>query len=82
MTVLYEPLSNTVFTALGMGYLACNRRIRGEEARGLFQIDITMDMELFSLHSADGTQIILTVTTYESVVSSARGNNLDPVMVH
>jgi hypothetical protein len=79
--VPYEPLTYKAFADLGIGHLAYVRRVRADEARSLFQVNIASEVELFSVHFADGQPIML-AATWEAAMTNARVNNLEPVMVH
>ena len=76
----FEPLTYQAFADLGIGHLAYVRKVHGDEARNLFHIDVAAELELFSVHSADGTPIMLTATR-EAAMSSARVSNLQPMMI-
>ena len=78
--LFYEPLTYKAFADLGIDQLAYVRRVGAEEAKNLFQVDVAPEIELFSLHSADGRPIMLTATL-EAAMTSARVNNLHPVMI-
>ena len=77
----YEPLTYKAFADLGIGHLAYVRRVRADEAKRLFQVNVASEVELFSVHSADGKPIML-AATWEAAMTNARVNNLEPVMVH
>jgi hypothetical protein len=77
----YEPLAYKDFADLGMGALAYVRRVGADEAKTLFQVNVPVELELFSVHSANGNPIML-AATWEAAMTNARVNNLHPVMVH
>ena len=79
--VPYEPLTYKAFSDLGIHHLAYVRRVRADEAKGLFQVNVAAEVELFSVHSADGKPIML-AATWEAAMTNAWVNNLQPVMVH
>jgi hypothetical protein len=78
--VPYQPLTYKAFADLGIGHLAYVRRVRADEAKRLFQVDVAAELELFSVHSADGKPIML-AATWDAAVSNAFVNNLQPVMI-
>ena len=78
--LFYEPLTYKAFADLGIDQLAYVRRVGAEEAKNLFQVDVAPEIELFSVHSADGRPIMLTATL-EAAMTSARVSNLHPVMI-
>jgi hypothetical protein len=71
------------FAHLGDGEIAYVKTIRSEEVRALFpQVpDIEPGLELFALHGADGTPIMLT-DTREAAVANAWSQELEMVSVH
>jgi hypothetical protein len=77
----YQPLTYQAFADLGIGHLAYVRRVRADEAKSLFQVDVASEVELFSVHSADGKPIMIAATR-EAAMTNAWVNNLKPVMVH
>ena len=77
----YEPLAYKNFADLGVGDLAYVRRVDAYEAKTLFQVNVPIEIELFSVHSANGNPILL-AATWEAAMANARVNNLHPVMVH
>jgi hypothetical protein len=77
----YQPLTYKAFADLGIGHLAYVRRVRADEARSLFLLDVAAEVELFSVHTADGKPIMLAATR-EAAMTNAWVNNLEPVMVH
>ena len=68
---------------LGEGSLAYVKAIRSEDVAGLFPQapDIEPGIELFVLHAADGTPIMLT-DTREAAVANAWSQELEAVRVH
>jgi hypothetical protein len=77
----YQTLTYKAFADLGIGHLAYVRRVRADEARSLFHLNVAAEIELFSVHSADGKPIMI-AATWEAARTNARVNHLEPVMVH
>lgn len=73
-----EALAN-----LGGGRLAYVKPIRSEDVKGMFPNapELLPGLELFALHSADGTPIMVT-DTREAAVASAFSHELEMVSVH
>ena len=69
--------------SLGGGRIAYVKAIRSEDVRGLFPQapELQPGLELFSLHAADGTPIMLT-DSRDAAVASAITNELETVSVH
>ena len=76
-------LSNEAFAHLGGGRIAYVRPIRSEDVQGLFPQapQLQPGMQLFSLHAADGTPIMVT-DSREAAVASAFTHELETVSVH
>jgi hypothetical protein len=76
-------LTPEAFAVLGGGEIAYVRPIRSEEVNKLFPQAPSLQpgMELFSLHAADGTPIMLT-DSLEAAVASAFTHELETVSVH
>jgi hypothetical protein len=68
---------------LGDGQLAYVRTIRSEDVATLFPQapQIAPGIELFALHAADGTPIMLT-DSREAALANAWSQELEPVSVH
>lgn len=68
---------------LGDGEIAYVRTIRSEDVPVLFPQapDIEPGLELFALHAADGTPMMLT-DSLEAAVAGAKSNELQTVSVH
>jgi hypothetical protein len=76
----YEPLPYKAFADLGIGDVAYVRKVHADEAKSLFRVNVAPEVELFSVHSADGKPIML-AATWEAAVANAWVNNLHPMMV-
>ena len=76
-------LTNEAFAHLGGGEIAYVKTIRSEDVSRLFPQAPQLEpgMELFALHAADGTPIMVT-DSRESAVASARTHELETVSVH
>ena len=76
-------LSPEALAHLGDGKIAYVKAIRSEDVRGLFPQapDLAPGMQLFALHGADGTPIML-ADTREAVVAGAWNNELEMLSVH
>jgi len=68
---------------LGDGEIAYVKSIRSEDVRALFpQVpDIAPGIELFALHAADGTPIMLT-DSREAAIANALSQKLEMMSVH
>jgi hypothetical protein len=68
---------------LGDGRLAYVKAIRSEDVAHMFPQAPTLEpgIELFALHAADGTPIMLT-DTREAALANAWSQELEPVSVH
>ena len=77
------PLSEEAFASLGGGKIAYVRSIRSEDVADMFPQapHIAPGLELFTLHAADGTPIMLT-DSREAALASAMQNELETVSVH
>ncbi len=71
------------FAQLGDGEIAYVKTIRSEDVRALFpQVpDIEPGLQLFALHGADGTPIMLT-DSREAAIANAASQQLETVSVH
>jgi hypothetical protein len=78
-----EILSNEAFAHLGGGHIAYVKAIRSEDVKNLFPQAPQLEpgMQLFALHAADGTPIMVT-DSRESAIASARTHELETVSVH
>lgn len=76
-------ISAEALALLGGGKLAYVKPIRSEDAAKLFPQapDLEPGMELFALHAADGTPIMLT-DSLETAVANAWSQELEMVSVH
>ncbi|MCK0197463.1 DUF1150 domain-containing protein [Ancylobacter sp. 6x-1] len=76
-------LSREDFASLGGGQVAYVRSIRSEDVPGMFPQapEIAPGIELFTLHAADGTPIVLT-DSREAAIASALQNELETVGLH
>jgi hypothetical protein len=76
-------MSPEALAQLGDGEIAYMKTIRSEDARALFpQVpEIEPGLELFALHAADGTPIMLT-DSREAAVANAMSQQLEMVSVH
>ena len=72
-----------VLAHLGDGEIAYVKTIRSEDARAMFpQLpEIEPGLELFALHAADGTPIMLT-DSREAAIANAMSQKLEMVSVH
>lgn len=80
---LPAALTPEAFANLGGGHIAYVRTIRSEDVAGLFPQapKIAPGLELFTLHAADGTPMMLT-DSREAALASALENELVTVSVH
>jgi hypothetical protein len=78
-----QSLSPEAFAVLGGGEIAYVREIRSEDVRTLFPQApaIAPGIQLFSLHAADGTPILI-ADSREAALANAREHELDTVSVH
>jgi len=76
-------MSEQAFSVLGGGKIAYVKAIRSEDVHSLYPQAPEMQpgMELFALHAADGTPIMVT-DTREAAVANAWSNELETVSVH
>ena len=83
--VVYEPegVSPESLASLGEGHIAYVKQIRSEDVPGLFPQAPAIEpgTQLFALHAADGTPIMLT-DTREAAVANAWSHELETVSVH
>ena len=80
---LAAGISAEALAQLGDGEIAYVRTVRSEDVPVLFPQapDIEPGLELFALHAADGTPIMLT-DSLEAAVAGAQSNELETVSVH
>jgi hypothetical protein len=78
-----ETLTNEAFAHLGGGRIAYVRSIRSEDVKSLFPQapELEPGRQLFTLHAADGTPILLT-DSREAAVANAITHELETVSVH
>ena len=78
-----QMISPEALALLGGGKIAYVKAIRSEEVRSLFPQapQIAPGMQLFALHAADGTPIMLT-DTREAALANAWSQELETVSVH
>ena len=76
-------MSEQAFAVLGGGKIAYVKAIRSEDVHSLYPQapEMTPGTELFALHAADGTPILVT-DTREAAVANAWSNELEAVSVH
>lgn len=78
-----NSLTPEAFAVLGGGEIAYVRPIRSEEVKALFPQapSLAPGLQLFSLHAADGTPIMLT-DSREAAEANAREHELQTMSVH
>jgi hypothetical protein len=83
MTTRNPNISPEALAHLGDGQIAYVKPIRSEQVAALFPQapEIAPGIQLFSLHAADGTPIMLT-DTREAAVANAWSHELETVSVH
>ena len=79
----HPAITQEALAHLGDGRLAYVKAIRSEDVANLFPQapKIEPGIQLFSLHGADGTPIMLT-DTREAAIANAWSNELEAVSVH
>ena len=79
----HPVITQEALAQLGDGEIAYVKAIRSEDVAALFPQapNIEPGLELFSLHAADGTPIMLT-DTREAALANAWSQELEPVSVH
>ena len=77
------PLSPEALAVLGGGKIAYVKAISPEDVKRLFPQAPQLEpgTQLFALHAADGTPIMIT-DSRESAVANAWSHELEPVSVH
>jgi hypothetical protein len=81
--ILKPTMSPQDFASLGGGKIAYVKPIRSEQVNELFPQapELQPGMQLFALHAADGTPIMLT-DSREAAVANAWSHELETVSVH
>jgi hypothetical protein len=76
-------ISTEALAHLGDGQIAYIRAIRSEDVPAMFPQapEIAPGLQLFALHAADGTPIMIT-DSREAAVANARSNELQTLSVH
>lgn len=76
-------MSPQAFAVLGDGKIAYVKPIRSEDVHALYPEAPKMQpgLQLFALHAADGTPILVT-DSRESAIANAWNNELETVSVH
>jgi hypothetical protein len=76
-------ISPEALAGMGGGKIAYVKAIRSEDVNRLFPQapQLAPGMQLFALHAADGTPIVVT-DSRESAVANAWSHELEPVSVH
>ena len=76
-------VSPEALATLGEGHIAYVKQIRSEDVPGLFPQapQIAPGLQLFALHAADGTPIMLT-DSRETAIANAWSQELQAVSVH
>ena len=79
----HPAITQEALAHLGDGEIAYVRAIRSEDAAAMFPQAPTIEpgIQLFSLHAADGTPIMLT-DTREAALANAWSQELETVSVH
>ncbi len=77
------PMSAEALAVLGGGKIAYVKPISSEDVKRLFPEAPKLDpgAQLFALHAADGTPIVIT-DSRESAVANAWSHELEPMSVH
>jgi hypothetical protein len=83
MTNNAPTISPQALASLGGGRIAYVKAIRSEDVHGLFPQapQLQPGMQLFALHAADGTPIMVT-DSREAAVANAITHELETVSVH
>jgi hypothetical protein len=78
-----EHMSDEAFAVLGGGKIAYVKPIRSEDVNELYPQapELKPGLELFALHAADGTPILVT-DTREAAIANAWSQELETVSVH
>jgi hypothetical protein len=83
MTDNHPRISPEALAGLGGGKIAYVKSIRSEDVQAMFPQapDLRPGIQLFSLHAADGTPIMLT-DSREAAIANAWSQELETVSVH
>jgi hypothetical protein len=83
MTHSHPRISPQALAVLGGGKIAYVKAIRSEDVQAMFPQapDLRPGLQLFALHAADGTPIMLT-DTREAAIANAWSQELETVSVH
>jgi hypothetical protein len=78
-----SAMTPQAFAVLGGGRIAYVKPVRSEDVHTLYPEAPEMEpgMQLFALHAADGTPILVT-DSRESAIANARTHELETVSVH
>jgi hypothetical protein len=78
-----QLISPEALATLGGGKIAYVKAVRSEDVKSMFPQapELQPGMQLFALHAADGTPIMLT-DSRESAVANAWSHELETVSVH
>jgi len=78
-----ETISPEALAGLGDGKIAYVKAIRSEDVKALFPEapQLAPGMQLFALHAADGTPILVT-DSREAAVANALSHELETLSVH
>ncbi|MDR3467323.1 MAG: DUF1150 domain-containing protein [Xanthobacteraceae bacterium] len=78
-----EAVSPEALAAMGEGHIAYVKQIRSEDVPHLFPEapQVAPGLKLFTLHSADGTPMMLT-DSREAALANAWSHELEAVSVH
>jgi hypothetical protein len=76
-------ISPEALAVLGGGKIAYVKAIRSEDVKGMFPQapELEPGMQLFALHAADGTPMMLT-DSREAAIANAWSHELETVSVH
>jgi hypothetical protein len=83
MTDNHQRISPQALAVLGGGKIAYVKAIRSEDVQAMFPQapELRPGIQLFALHAADGTPIMLT-DTREAAIANAWSQELETVSVH
>jgi hypothetical protein len=78
-----QTISPEALAALGGGKVAYVKAVRSEDVKSMFPQapELQPGMQLFALHAADGTPIMLT-DSREAAIANAWSHELETVSVH
>ena len=79
----FPEISPEALALLGGGKIAYVKTVRSEDVHAMFPQapELKPGMQLFALHAADGSPILLT-DSLESAMADAANNQLETVSVH